>query len=125
VKKFVETVGGGREEPKKIGHRVVDGKKLIISETKDKFKNGFIGMHKRAANDKSVDVKTNIPNNEIVLYKGQSKKTKATTLHHELIETFLMSKGLNYKEAHQVALRFESTKTTPQGAFKWYLNNKK
>lgn len=126
MEKYVETVGGGKEEPKVIGHRVVDGRKIIISETKNKFKNGWIGMHKGAAKDKSVDVKTNISNNEIILFKGLPKKIKRNTLHHELIEKYLMDrKGLAYKQAHKVSLKFEGTKITPQEAWKWYIQNSK
>ena len=125
MKKFVETVGGGREELKLIGNRQVAGRKIKVYETRDKFKGGFIGMHKRAAKDKSVDVKTNINNNEIIIYKGQGPKTKRTTTHHELMEVFLMGKGLDYPTAHRICLRFEGTKMTPKGAYKWYLQNSK
>jgi hypothetical protein len=127
-KTHVETVGGMIEHPKLINYRQVDGKKFKILGTDAKLAGGYIGLNKPASKEATLrgrTIKTNIRNNEIIISGNQSKKTRITTLHHELIETFLMSKGLNYKEAHQVALRFESTKTTPQGAFKWYLNNKK
>ena len=121
-KRFIETVGGGISYLTPIGKR----HRETVLRTPKKIKNGNIGITKPVA--KALNIKTDIKDNEIVVYtKGLKKKTVDNTIRHELQEKHIFRYGRlkgtphkKYQKAHKVALKFESTKVTPKQALKWY-----
>jgi hypothetical protein len=70
----------------------------------NKIKGGFIGMNKKAAQELGIHYphKQNI----IEIYKNE-EPIMQHTITHEKIEFCLMKKGLTYREAHKIALRYE------------------
>lgn len=57
--------------------------------------------------NKELQTGYDMKKNDILLDKKLSRKDKITTLRHELIERRLMSKGMKYKNADKIALRYE------------------
>jgi len=70
----------------------------------DKLTRDFVGMNPEAA--KSFGY--NIPKNTIHVDNNLTIKTKRHTLAHEIVEYLLMKhKGLDYWDAHKIALKWE------------------
>jgi hypothetical protein len=117
-KTFVEVVGGEIEYPKISGYIQSCGKRYKILETKKKLAGGYIGLNKPASKEASLRgrlIKTNIHNDEIILWGKLPKRIKHTTKKHELIEPYLMDKeGLAYQLAHHYSLKYEDTDLSPK-----------
>lgn len=116
---FVATVKGGIEHPKIVGSRKVGNHTVKVAEVEHKIKGGYIGLNMEAA--KQLGIKTNIPYNEIVRFKGSPKWQKEETTRHELIEEHAVRYGrLCRHDSHLLALAFEDTDVTPKEALRWY-----
>ena len=111
-KVFVATVGGGRETPKIIGRKKIGGRVFKIATMKKKAKYAFIGGN--IISFRLLGVPSNIPYDEIVYWKGQSKESAKHTITHEIDEEHLERYGfMNYHPAHDYSLKYETTNYTP------------
>lgn len=81
--------------------------KFKIEYKKKKIKGGYIGMNKEAA--KAHNIPFHHKQGVIEIYKTSRPIMRATEKHEE-IEYSLMKKGMNYHQAHKIALKHEGDK---------------
>ncbi len=123
-KYFVEGLGDEILYPKVVSRRKVGHSIFRVAEVPKKMEFGVIGLNAQAAEE--LGIVTNIPQDVVVVWSGQSDEVKGRTVWHEGIESYCMSKGgLPYRIAHKIALKFENTNITPRQALSWYKKSKK
>ena len=121
---FVEGMHGITMYPVPVGKEKIGNQLITVAEVPKKLKYGVIGVNKLAAKPYGID--TNIPENTIIVWKGQGAKTKEHTIWHEGVEKHCMKCGkLPYIIAHRIALKFEDTEVTPREALAWYKENRR
>jgi hypothetical protein len=124
-KLYVEGTKGKILYPVTVGQKKIGNRTFTITEVPEKMKYGNIGITSVAAKETLPGpVKTNIPYGTMILWSGQSPRTRTSTIWHEGIEPYCMRYGkLPYRIAHKISLRFENTKVTPREALLWYRTN--
>ena len=107
---YVEGEHGTIEYPKVVGHRKVGRRTMVIAEVPFKIKYGVICLNKPAAREYARGIKTNIPENELIRWKGLKRSSKKITTKHECDEEYCMHRGkLHYHPAHDISLKSEKT----------------
>ena len=81
--------------------------KFNIEYKKKKIKGGYIGMNRFAAKCHNIPFHHK-HRSTIEIYDKMSKPIKRVTEKHEEIEYRLMSKGIHYHPAHDLALKYEN-----------------